>query len=42
MLNDEDAVFPVPNEIMTKWDMVKDGKIYIEKGDKYHRIATRK
>ena len=35
-------IFPVKNEILDKWSMAKDGKIYYKKSNKYYNKIIRK
>lgn len=39
---DPDAVFPIPDEVMNKWSMAKDGKCYVSKKSSYYKQALRK
>lgn len=38
----EDAIFPIPNEVLDKWSMAKDGKVFIGKNSIYYKKALRK
>ena len=38
----ENFLEPEKNEIMDKWNMSKDGKIWFDKKDKYYKKAIRK
>jgi hypothetical protein len=40
--NEVAAIFPVKNDIMTKWDMSKDGKVRVDKSSKWYRKSLRK
>ena len=38
----ENTPFPIPDEVMNKWTMAKDGKVYVRKGSSYYNQALRK